>query len=387
MKRLLLLAAALIVYGSLFPWHFDWQRAPQGPFDILLNSWPDTVDRFLLRDVLLNVLLYMPLGLAAFLSFWPHRSRALAFTAASLTGFGLSTAMEILQVYVPGRQPSLLDITTNTIGTVAGALGGLLFFAQIELLLQRRSRRRPAAAAFLLAAWVACQLYPFFPQISHYKLYAAAAALAHGFPLSAVELWASAAEWFAAALALRSLLDRLPLAGLAAAMGVLGIRMFVATRVVTLNELAGAAIALLLWFVIRDGMRVRAALWFLALALFLRELAPFQFMAQAAPFTWIPFLPTLESARESAVVILARKAFDYGAMVWLLRQARVRYSIAAGAVAAALFVCEQAQRHLAGRTPEITDAALTLLMGLVLWRLDISNLSASPRRSSPVPGV
>jgi len=141
-KRLLVIAAAFIVYGSLFPWHFDWDRAPQGPLDIVLHSWPDRIDRYLFRDIVLNVVLYMPLGLAAYLSII-RRSRALAFSASVFCGFALSTAMETLQVYVPGRQPSLLDITTNTIGTAAGALAAVLFLPAIEAMLARGRRSRP----------------------------------------------------------------------------------------------------------------------------------------------------------------------------------------------------------------------------------------------------
>jgi VanZ family protein len=379
-KRLLVIAAALIVYGSLFPWHFDWQRAPEGPLDIVLHSWPDRFDRFLLRDIALNILLYMPLGLAAYLSV-ARRSRALAFSIAVLCGLALSAAMETLQVYVPGRQPSLLDITTNTIGTAAGALTALLFLPAIESLLERGRRSRPAAAALLLIAWGTCQLYPFFPDISHHKLHDDAAAFAHGFPLSGVELWANNAEWFAAFLAMRAVFGRLRLSWHGCAMAILGVRLFVATRTETLNEVIGAVIALALWLVIADGRRTRAGLCFLSLAIVLRELAPFRFTADAAHFTWIPFVPTFTSEWQSAVVVLARKAFDYGAMVWLLRRAGIRYAVGAPCVAAALFVCELAQTHLPGRTPEITDSVLTLVMALVLWRLETVN-PLTPVRTS-----
>jgi VanZ family protein len=66
---------------------------------------------------------------------------------------------------------------------------------------------------------------------------------------------------------------------------------------------------------------------------------------------------------------LLRKAFEYGALVWLLRTRGISYVRAAVAVAGSLAVLEAVQRYLLGRTPEITDSVLTLLMALVLWRL------------------
>jgi VanZ family protein len=39
------------------------------------------------------------------------------------------------------------------------------------------------------------------------------------------------------------------------------------------------------------------------------------------------------------------------------------------AAAAALFLLERLQVYLPGRTPEITDAVLAVLMGLLLWLL------------------
>jgi len=365
----LLLVVALIVYGSLYPWQFDWWRSSESPLDVLLRSWPSYVDRFLLRDVAINLLLYFPLGMAAFLTVARRHSRTAAMAAALLLGAALSTAMEILQVYVPGRVSSLLDIACNFSGTVGGALAALVSRPRIERLMERESRKVAPAAALLLVCWATCQAYPFFPAFSQTRLRHALAAFSHG-PLSAVEAWANAAEWFAAALAARAILGRLRWWWPAAAMCAVGARLVIATRGVTPNEVAGVVLAALLWAAIPERWKLRAGVWSLGVALVLRELAPFHFSAEAQPFSWIPFQPTLESERQSAVVILARKAFDYGAMVWLLRKNGLGYLRAGMVVAAGLLAFEFVQIYLPGRTPEITDAVLALLMVAVLWRID-----------------
>ena len=72
MLRLLLIAAAFIVYGSLYPFEFDFGRTGASPLTVLLHSWPARIDRFAWRDACVNVLLYFPLGLTAVLAF-PRR--------------------------------------------------------------------------------------------------------------------------------------------------------------------------------------------------------------------------------------------------------------------------------------------------------------------------
>lgn len=377
MKRLLLLAVALIVYGSLYPWTFDWWRSSESPLDVLLRSWPRQVDRFVLRDVALNILLYTPLGLTAYLAVARRHSRALAAAAAILLGAALSTGLEIAQVYVPGRVSSLLDVTTNSLGTVAGVLGGMAFQGRIEALLERHRRRHAPAAALLLVCWATCQLYPFFPALTQTHLRASVHALLASPSISPVEVWAVAAEWFAALLALGAVLGRPPNPWLAGVPAVLALRLVTATRALAPNEAAGAVGSLPVWLAIPAARRLPAAVWWMGSALLLRELGPFHFSPHAQPFSWIPFSGTLEAERQSAVVILARKAFDYGAMVWLLRQCSVRYWQAGLATAGVLFVCERIQVCLPGRTPEITDAVLALIMAAALWMAE-SRVSASP---------
>jgi hypothetical protein len=64
-----------------------------------------------------------------------------------------------------------------------------------------------------------------------------------------------------------------------------------------------------------------------------------------------------------------RKAFDYGTLVWLPVLAGASAPVSAAFAVVFLFVLEWAQRSIPGRTPEITDAVLALLMAFVLLRL------------------
>lgn len=71
-----------------------------------------------LADGILNLCLFVPFGLVVG---WSLRSPM----KAVLGGLLLSSLVEILQVWIPGRDPSLSDIIFNTVGAAVGGLLGL----------------------------------------------------------------------------------------------------------------------------------------------------------------------------------------------------------------------------------------------------------------------
>ncbi len=367
MRRLLLLVVAIVVYGSLYPWHFIFAGRP-GPLTLLLHSWPAEWNRFMLRDVVLNVVLYMPLGAVACLAWLPRFPRAAAAAATAL-GFALSLSMELLQDYVPGRVTSLSDLATNTIGALAGAGLALALAPEIVPRLESQARRASPGAALLLACWGGYQLFPFFPIFSSTHLRQALHALILAHALSPVAVWTAAAEWFAAALALEAIFGRVRAAWLAGALLVLGLRIFMPSRSLALAEVAGAALAWLAWEILPSKRRLLIGVWMALSAILLAELAPFHFTRHAASFSWIPLGATFDNERWGALVILLRKAFFYGSAIWLLARAGIRYPVAGGVLAVELLILETVQRYLPGRTPEITDSLIAVVMTAALWAL------------------
>jgi hypothetical protein len=68
-----------------------------------------------LTDVVLNVLLFLPLGMSL---------GVIGTRPLLATGIGAlaSAAIEITQLWIPGRQSSIHDVVTNTLGTLLGAV-------------------------------------------------------------------------------------------------------------------------------------------------------------------------------------------------------------------------------------------------------------------------
>jgi hypothetical protein len=91
-------------------------------------------------DAILNVILFLPLGIAVGL-----RSRSVG--QVIVIGFLLSGTIELIQSVIPGRYPTLGDVVSNTLGATLGAVvcakAGRLLFPDLRL------------SNILVVAWVA----------------------------------------------------------------------------------------------------------------------------------------------------------------------------------------------------------------------------------------
>jgi VanZ family protein len=80
---------------------------------------------YLLSDVLGNVALFVPLGVAVAGALGP-RQPAVRLAAAGAAGAVLSAAIEGVQLLVPGRATDVDDVIFNTLGALVGAAGLLV---------------------------------------------------------------------------------------------------------------------------------------------------------------------------------------------------------------------------------------------------------------------
>ena len=90
---------------------------------LLRHHHPVTFSRLLqLTDILVNIFLFIPVGLAVSLSLRSRTRWDIRFLLLCALGIGLllSLGIELLQAYVPERIPSASDVVTNTSGAVLG---------------------------------------------------------------------------------------------------------------------------------------------------------------------------------------------------------------------------------------------------------------------------
>ena len=108
----------LIAYASLYP--FDaWRGTLDNPLGFLLAEWPRY---YTLSDVALNIVAYGPLGFLLVLLLLPYLGPRPAALFATVAGTLLSIGMEVLQHFVPLRVSSNLDVLTNGLGAMMGAM-------------------------------------------------------------------------------------------------------------------------------------------------------------------------------------------------------------------------------------------------------------------------
>lgn len=111
----------LIAIACLTPFE-GWRGIGASPFTFLsaplpkYHSWPNTI---------LNVLGYIPLGFVWVACARTKASDRWVFLQVTFGSFLLCFSLETIQNYLPTRVPSNLDIATNTLGGMLGALIGL----------------------------------------------------------------------------------------------------------------------------------------------------------------------------------------------------------------------------------------------------------------------
>lgn len=347
------------------------QRIPGNPLAILLHAWHPETGRFLLRDTVVNISIYVPLGFVAHLAFGKVRLPGFTLYGPVVLATLLSGVVELLQLYTPNRDTSLLDLITN----VAGAALGVALAAIFEKMAFARPRhawlvpadRGALMLIFCRAAWL---LFPFFPIFGHHELARKLSVFVHSPVFDAVVILSAAALWYVTGLLLSAAgIRRAP--GLAA-LSILAIpaQLLIVERQPVIGDLLGAILGCCL-FAWRSRTKpvTKAEAWAFAAVIAIRGLAPFHFAPLSASFTWIPFGGMLEADWQFAVMVLLEKIFWYTSAVWLLRASGMRLRYAAAAVAAVLAAIEMAQVRLPGRVAESTDPILAILMGFVLFIL------------------
>jgi len=349
----------MIIYGSLFP--FQFLARPGDPLASLLSTW----DQFSSRgDVLVNIILYLPLGFFAAgsllnLTLW--RRIVLVTTG----GLWLSVGMELAQFYDIGRQSSMSDVYANTAGAFFGAFAGSLLGEEISWAGFGRLRRRPFLG-LLLACWAGYRLFPYVPVIDLHKYWHAVRPLITDRSVSLADWYRHMAIW----LALAEMLGEL--AGVAwkrvaiwgALVAVTLARILILGIVLSRAEIAGGLVAASLWSLFLVHRRAEAPIIAVVFAagVVLQGLAPFDFISTPHASVWIPFAGFLNGSLTVNMLSFFEKMFLYGALVWLAVRAGIGWGPATVLGCLLVFCIRLAQTYLPDRSADMSDVVMLLLL-------------------------
>jgi VanZ family protein len=319
--------------------------------------WPPLFNIYHLRDAAINIAIYIPLGMTAYLALGRRWGLPL------LSGLGLSASMETIQIWTPDRDPSVLDLATNVLGTFIGVVAGWRFqrlIAPLEKSLEQ-TRAVDRSALSLVFTGLAWLLFPFFPLTGMYRPHQKLTIFLASPPFAPVPLISTSILWFCGGYLLREAGIRRTRMWLALSLLFLPAQFFIVDRQPLPAEMLGAVLGCIAFAFAPKDKRPAAALFMGMLVV--TGLVPFLFGFFSNPFSWVPFGGLLADAWQHGVLILLTKCLNYGIAVWLLWRCGMRLIVSTGVVAALLLAVEIAQIHLSGRTAEITDPLLALLIG------------------------
>ena len=160
-----------IVYGSLSPfsgWRgqgLDFAEVLRAPFQLTYTAF----------DAVINLLAYLPFGLLVGLTLRARFGALISVILGGFSGLLLSASMEYLQMYLPSRTSSNLDLLNNSAGALIGALLAVSM-ASWTWLFSRLARWRSELflhghemdfGLALLALWMFGQVNPSLPMLGN----------------------------------------------------------------------------------------------------------------------------------------------------------------------------------------------------------------------------
>ena len=369
MRLLLLLVAALITYGSLYPFRFSLVAVDSAAIAAFLNSLDAPSGR---GDILGNVVLFIPFGFLGMLALPPRSNRATRILSTVITGFVLSTALQVAQLYLPSRTAVLVDVVWNMVGLGMGIVVAMPKFVQ-GMVANQSVTSTAFIPAVIIAAWLAARLAPFVPSIDwqEWKDSLKPLLLDPSFDLRSflrqAPAWLATACLSAAAFGERRI--SLKFALLIAV--TFALEVIIIDNTLSFTAVVSASSSFLVFALALKHLRRRelvAGLILMGTYVYL-GLTPFILLDEPKSFHWIPFWGSLGGSMFVNAWVICYKVFLYGAMVWLLERGGLGNVGATMLTFAAATIVEAGQAFTGSGTPEITDPLLVLVAGLLIANL------------------
>lgn len=365
---LLLLATAFIVYGSLYPFSFvdppafSWRRLFTG------NWWAGSRG-----DILANIALFLPYGFFGALYLTAKR-KFRAAVLLMLAGILVASALQMAQVFLPGRTPAAGDALWNTVGMATGYLLGRYAAAAFAGRFSRGIPPWRLSDLVIVLGVVAFEWLPFIPTLDFQTFKDNIKPLFGADGISVPEMVLHAAVLFVGGFTLRSLFSpgaRSLLLALLALSALIAGRAFFVSAGWEWNVLLGGLAGLMLTGLIWRGSEETRVWTFISVvltALLMGGLWPFQLKTSPTAFGWIPFEGFLSGdpvATARGLIGQALLFFSLFALVERVRGALIATTLVFGLTALGI---EFAQCYLYGRSGEITPVLLVVITA-VLARL------------------
>lgn len=360
--RLLFAVVALVVYGSLFPFHYVSHEPRWVDLSLLMHPGSEHHSK---SDLIGNVMLFVPYGLLIGSQRIPQRTGVGLFAGAVL-----ALLVQYLQFWFPDRDPSGIDAVLNGVGMLVGlALERLA----TPLLRGWMGSKLPqpqfvGISSALMLLWLFDRWFPLVPTLDFQNLKNNLKPLLDWSQIGAVDVLRHFAGWLVfLRLARYSLLQRLewPALWMLCVM-LVGLEPLFQNNTIGPDNLVGLALALLLAPWLRSGPTSLALIAIvLIMAIIASALEPFSF-AWKGGFGWVPLGGSLTGDPLRSIPPLIEKIYWYGSLVFMLRYLGVSHRNTCWMAGLLLLGLELMQQWTPSRTPEITDPLLALAVAWLI---------------------
>jgi len=308
---LLVLVAGFIVYGSLFPFNF---QSPE-PFEQLYANLNPLRHR---SDVIVNFLLFIPLGVALYFRFDRLSQRIIA---AVFFWIFLGVLLQIAQLYLPGRVASLTDSFWNALGLITGLLSARLLKPWLHDHAIRIQQPHDRFALILCMAWLIYESFPFVPTLDIAELRNHTKTFFYAPPFEWMRLWQHLlAAMLGTLAALRAQLMQRRWSIITATLLLLVLlEILVPYGNLRRETLLGICLGIMAGERLESMLRAR--LWIVvmiigACAYLTTILLPFRGQVADGAFTFTPFALLLRSENTEAVSPTAFEVLAIGSLLW-----------------------------------------------------------------------
>ncbi|CAA9892287.1 conserved membrane hypothetical protein [Candidatus Methylobacter favarea] len=361
------LVCVFIAYGSLYPFEF-YAQISQESIEAFLFSWRPSSSR---GDVLGNIALFIPFGFLGY--------RLQPLWRLSLIGLLVAFGLQAAQLYLPTRLPALYDVYWNLAGIAIGFAGAYLLnpyalFQDSRIIAEKHS------AIALLMLWGASQLLPLVPTLDWQSYKNAVKPLILSPRFVEADFLFLTVAWMVAAHFTEEVLGKLwrGIYLLISIMLVLALKIVIVRNQLNLSDLLAGITAAALFPLARQTTHSRTDLWawLLLFSYLISALFPLQLQSETKSFSWLPFSGFLDGSMVANSRALCKKLFVFAGIFLLLKKAKSFSLLTVSAVTVVVTLVELWQLWIAGRTAEITDPLLVILMA---WLIAQTQMAAPSR--------
>lgn len=378
---------ALIAYGSLYPFSVSLESGNSAAWMRFFSAWGGQGS---LGDLVGNIALFVPLGFFAGVGVAAQAGRRKRLARAVVWGLLFALVLQVLQIYISGRDAALIDVAWNAVG-----LGIGLALASVTVITRWlgvvADQPVPMATLLVIALWVAAELVPLVPSIDPQLIKDSLKPLLLEPRFSFLDSLAAVVGIAVVGQALARFQGERSSLGWLLLFAVLTLvaKPFIIFAEIDFSTVIGFGLGCVAWaLLLRIGERQRAIILLVALAFVLTasSLEPLQLSHRPNSFHWIPFADVLQGSMLSNSRALASSLFLYTAILWLAQLCGGPLMGASLLLVLWVTLLEFIQVFLVGRTPSITEPLWVVLVAVTLARLtDMPRPAGRQRAATPRP--